>query len=175
MPVVIDGNNLLFAARAAGTSSLLIGRSMLCHGVARWAKRCGERVHIVFDGPAPDAALASQIANPAIEVSYSGAGRTADAVVTYLIETDSAARRVLVVSSDRAIMRAAKRRRARPIRSEEFWSALVRELARPVPDRAEPKEKEAGLSPEATAQWLEVFGLNEAPPRSPIDPRGVDV
>ena len=174
MPVVIDGNNLLYAARAAGTSSLLIGRSMLCDTIGRWSKRSGERVHIVFDGPAPDAALASQIGNPVVEVSYSGAGQTADAVIAYLIEADSAARRLLVVSSDRAIMRVAKRHRARPIRSEDFWSDLTRDLARPVPVESEPKEKGDGLSPEATEEWLGVFGLKEVRPPNLADPRSAD-
>lgn len=174
MPVVIDGNNLLYAARAAGTSSLLIGRSMLCDTIGRWSKRTGERVHIVFDGPAPDAALATQIGNPAVEVSYSGPGRTADTVITYLIDADSAARRLLVVSTDRAIIRAAKRRRARATRSEDFWSNLTRDLARPVPVESEPKEKGDGLSPEATEEWLGLFGLKEVRPPDLADPRSAD-
>jgi uncharacterized protein len=174
VPVVIDGNNLLYAARAAGTSSLLIGRSMLCDTIGRWSKRTGERVHIVFDGPAPDAALATQIGNPAIEVSYSGPGRTADTVITYLINADSAARRLLVVSSDHAIIRAAKHRRARASRSEDFWSELTRDLARAAPTECEPKEKGDGLSPEATDEWLDVFGLKEVRPPNLADPRSAD-
>lgn len=164
MPVVIDGNNLLYAARAAGTSSLLVGRSMLCDTIGRWSKRTGQHVHVVFDGPAPDAALASQIGNPAIEVTYSGPGRTADAVIAYLIESNSAARRLLVVSSDREIARAAKRREARPIRSEDFWRELTRDATRRAPDEGEPEEKGAGLSPEATDEWLDWFGLDEVRP-----------
>jgi predicted RNA-binding protein with PIN domain len=161
VPVVIDGNNLLYAAREAEALSPLVGRSMLCDTVGRWAQLRRERVHIVFDGPAPPAPLARQIGNPAIEVSYSGGGQTADAVLMLLLETDSAARRILVVSSDRAIIRAAKRRRAHPIRSEDFWISLKRDLARPVSEGPEPKEKEAGLSPPATDAWLDLFGLNE--------------
>jgi predicted RNA-binding protein with PIN domain len=134
---------------------------MLCDTVGRWAQLRRERVHIVFDGPAPSAGLAKQIGNPAIEVTYSGAGRTADAVVTYLVETDSAARRLAVVSSDRAIIRAAKGRRARPIRSEDFWKRLKRDLAHPAVEGTEPEEKEAGLSPQATEAWLAEFGLGE--------------
>lgn len=159
MPIVIDGNNLLYAARKAESSSLLIGRSMLCDTLGEWARRRTERVHVVFDGPAPHAGLAKQIGNPAIEVTYSGAGVSADSVITGIVETDSAARRLSVVSSDGEIIRAAKRRRARPIRSEDFWTTVQRDLARPVAERGEPEEKEAGLSPEATQQWLEEFGL----------------
>ena len=133
---------------------------MLCDTVGRWALQRDERVHIVFDGPAPHAALAKQIGNPAIKVTYSGAGTSADAVMVDIVETDSAARRLVVVSSDRAIIRVAKRRRARPVRSEVFWRMLKRDLARPAaPYNPEPEEKEGGLSPEVTEQWLDEFGL----------------
>jgi predicted RNA-binding protein with PIN domain len=133
---------------------------MLCDTVGQWAQRRSARVHIVFDGPAPHAALAKQIGHPAIQVSYSGAGVSADAVMSEMIETDSAARRLIVVSSDRAIIRVAKRRRARPLRSEDFWKLLKRDLARPARRRVEPEEKEAGLGPGASQQWLDEFGLS---------------
>jgi predicted RNA-binding protein with PIN domain len=159
LPVVIDGNNLLYAAREAEALSLLMGRSMLCDTLGRWAQRRAARVHIVFDGPAPPPALAKQIGNSAILVTFSGAGVSADAVVNGLIETDSAARRLLVVSSDRAIVRVAKRRRARPVHSEDFWAWLKRDLARPTDVyNPEPKEKDVGLGPGATEEWVDEFG-----------------
>jgi predicted RNA-binding protein with PIN domain len=133
---------------------------MLCDTIGRWARRRKQRAHIVFDGPSPQAALAEQIGSPGIRVSYSGAGISADAVIGEILGRDSAARRLLVVSSDRAIARAATRRRARPIGSEQFWVMVQRDLARPVRRRTEPREKEAGLSPPATDAWLEEFGLS---------------
>lgn len=161
MPVVIDGNNLLHAARKRDSTQLLIGPSMLCDKVGSWAHRCGERVRLVFDGPTPSTARASQIGHPAIEVLLSGKGVSADAVVIGIVERDSAARRLLVVSSDRAIQRAAKRRRARVIDADDFWVALLRKLERPEgrPRPREPEEKEAGLGPNAAAEWLTEFGL----------------
>lgn len=161
MPVVIDGNNLLHAAREAEALSLFMGRSMLCTTIGRWAQRREARVHVVFDGPAPPAALARQIGGPSIEVTYSGAGISADTVVIELVENDSAAGRLLVVSSDRAIRRVAKRRRAQAVRAEDFWAMLKRDLARPPDARnPEPEEKDVGLGPEATQAWLDEFGLS---------------
>lgn len=159
VPVVIDGNNLLHAARTVQEAGPLIGRAILCDTLGQWAKQRGERVHIVFDGPAPNPQLAGQIGNPAIEVSYSG-GASADAVLIEMLETDSAARRMLVVSSDREVVRAARRRRAQPIRSEEFWALVRQDLARPRPVCREPEEKKRGLKPGATEEWLRDFGLN---------------
>ncbi len=160
MPVLIDGNNLLHAALEMEDPERPIGRSMLCDHLGRWAQRRREQVHVVFDGPAPAPNLARQIGHRDIKVSYSGAGVSADAVLNEIIETDSAARRLIVVSTDRAIARVARRRRAEVVRSAEFWSALKKDLARPLPQRTEPEEKEAGLSPDATQQWLDEFGLS---------------
>lgn len=159
MPVLIDGNNLLYAARDAEDPDRLFGRSMLCDVLGQWARRRGERVQVVFDGPAPSAEVAVQIGHPDITVVYSGAGVSADAVLEDILETDSAARRLVVVSTDRAVSRAASRRRARPMRSADFWRRVRRDLARPPKKRVEPEEKDAGLSPEATREWLREFGL----------------
>ena len=159
MPVVIDGNNLLHAARRAETSTLLIGRSMLCDAIGRWAQRRNERVHVVFDGPAPPRPLAGQIGHPAIQVTYSGPGISADSVLTEILQTDSAARRLLVVSSDLEIVRAARRRRARSVGADEFWRMVQRDLSRGRPAQKEPKEKESGLSPDDVQRWLDEFEL----------------
>jgi hypothetical protein len=160
VPVVIDGNNLLYAARAVETAGPLMGRSLLCGTLSQWASRRGERVHVVFDGPSPGRARATQIGDSDIEVSFSG-GVSADAALIGMIEADSAARRLLVVSSDREIVRAAKRRRAQAIRSDEFWALVRQDLARALPAPTEPAEKRHGLDPEGTNQWLREFGLDQ--------------
>ncbi|HOO17057.1 MAG: NYN domain-containing protein [Phycisphaerae bacterium] len=161
MPVLIDGDNLLHAARAAKPPGPLVGRSILCDTIGRWARRRAERVRVIFDGPEPNPSLAKQIGNADIDVSYSG-GQSADAVLIGILETDSAARRLLVVSSDHEIAHAAKRRRARPIRSDEFWALVQHDLARPPPGPSEPREKRHGQTPEATDKWLREFGLEDS-------------
>ena len=162
VPVIVDGNNLLFAARDAEGSQHPIGRSLLCQALGRWASRCGENVHVVFDGRAPRSDLAEQIGDARIRVSYSGS-ESADAVLIGFLEHDSAARRLRVVSSDREIIRAARRRRARPVRSQDFWAELQRDLSRLPPPRLEPPEKRRGLEPEQTEQWLRDFGFDDDP------------
>lgn len=161
MPLLIDGNNLIFAARLVDPTDLLIGRSMLCAKLGDWARRRRERVHVVFDGPPPDAPLAEQIGDPDLTVTYSGRGVSADRRIQELIAADSAARRLVVVSSDREVMSAARRRDARPMRADDFWRIVVADLARPEPQPLEPPEKRAGLAPEQTEEWLRDFGLGE--------------
>lgn len=161
MPVLIDGNNLLHAAVACPADDGVTDRPMLCDALGAWAERCREDVHIVFDGPAPPRNRARPVAHRGIKVTYSGAGVSADAVLEGILGADFAARRLVVVSSDRAVMRAARRRRARVLRSADFWARVRRDLARPARHRTEPEEKEAGLGPDAARSWLREFGLDE--------------
>jgi predicted RNA-binding protein with PIN domain len=165
MPVLIDGNNLLFAAREADPERPP-SRSTLCLRLGQWARRTGEKVAIVFDGPTPTASLARQIGDPDVAVNYSGAGISADKVLTEAIEADSAARLLLVVSSDREIGRAARRRKAKTMRSDVFWATVQRDLARSKRRPAEPPEKRRGLRPGEAARWLSELGLDNGQPHA---------
>ena len=161
MPFLVDGNNLLFAARDHDPERPP-SRSTLCIWLGRWARRTGECVAIVFDGPAPAEPLAKQISDPDITVSFSGAGISADDVLIEMIENDSAPRRLSIVSSDREIIRVAKRRRAKPLRSGDFWTLVLRELrSPPPPSPLEPKQKREGLAEEETEHWLRELNFGE--------------
>jgi len=158
MAFLIDGNNLLHAMAEAGPE---LGRAGLCKDLGLLV-RGGQRVHVVFDGPAPPGPLARQIAAHAhgATVTYA-APRTADEVIERLIAEDSAPRQLVVVSTDRRIRKAARRRRAKPIRSEEFarrLTELADEASRPR-HPLEPPEKRAGLAPDQADEWLRVFDI----------------
>ncbi len=161
MPILIDGNNLLYAARALNPSEVLLGRQMLCDLLGTWAERRRERVHIVFDGPSHPGDFSKQLGHPAITLTFSGAA-SADHVLIEHLEADSAARRVIVVSTDREIARAARRRRATSIRSDDFWRMLQNELSRPAPPPGDPPEKRHGLPANETDRWLAEFGFDRA-------------
>jgi predicted RNA-binding protein with PIN domain len=158
MPVLIDGNNLLYAARDTDPERPP-SRSTLCLRLGQWARRTGERVSVIFDGPAPTGGLARQISDPDVAVSYSGTGVSADAVLAETIEADTAARLLLVVSSDREVLDVARRRQARGMRSDEFWAMVLGALARPERPPLEPDEKRQGLPAADTERWLRELGL----------------
>lgn len=160
MAVLIDGNNLLFAAHDADPEHP-VGRGKLCELLGRWGSRIKQRIAVVFDGPAPAGALAGQIAGHQIEVAFSGAGVKADTVIAGRIERDSGARHLVVVSSDREIAKAARRRRAMPMRSDEFWRSVLEDLARPADMALEPIEKRRGLSAGQAEEWVERMGLED--------------
>lgn len=101
------------------------------------------------------------MADPDVDTKFSGAGVSADEVLTDLIARDSAPRRLLVVTSDRAIGQAARRRGARTIGSAEFWRRVARDLARSgaVTENAEPAEKFEGGPAGSAEAWLREWGL----------------
>ncbi len=163
MPVLIDGNNLLFAALEIDPERPP-SRSTLCWFLGQWARRTGEKVAVIFDGPEPTQALAGQISDPDVVVTYSGSGVSADDVLARTIDADSAARRLVVVSTDREVARSARRRKAKSVRSDAFWAMLQRDLAREQPKPLEPPEKRRGLRPADTERWLRELGLDGGQP-----------
>jgi predicted RNA-binding protein with PIN domain len=162
MPVLIDGNNLLFAA-LDNDPERPPSRSTLCCLLGQWARRTGEKVAIIFDGPVPDQALSRQISDPDVAVGYSG-GVSADDILARTINADSAPRLLRVVSSDREIALVARRRKAKSVRSDAFWAMVLRDLARPPPQPAEPSEKRRGLKADAAERWLHELGLEDGQP-----------
>jgi len=153
MSFLIDGNNLSFALLDDEGNPL--SRSGLCDRLAS-ALPADERVCVVFDGPPPDSARAAQIAG-GVHVEYA-APLSADQVIMRLIQDDTAPRRLTVVSTDREIRRAARRRRCRSVTSEQFASFVERRRHPGRPTKAvEPQEKTRGLSPQQLDAWLEVF------------------
>ena len=160
MAVLIDGNNLLFAAHDADPERP-VGRVKLCELLGRWGVRVGQRIAVVFDGPAPGGGLVEQIGSEQVEVAFSGAGVAADTVIAERIENDSGARHLVVVSTDREIAKVARRRRAMPMRSDEFWRCVQEDLARPTGAALEPIEKRRGLSPGEADDWVKRMGLED--------------
>jgi hypothetical protein len=159
VPFLIDGNNLMYALRNAG---LNVGRGGLCRLLERFAPR-RQRVVVVFDGPPPRNQPTEPPGGGRIEVHYSGP-ENADQVIAEHIAADTAPRRLTVVSTDREIRKAARRRRCQTQSSEDFAAALTRAMTRPRKRRlAEPPEKRHGLTAEQTEAWLRELQLDVGP------------
>lgn len=159
MPVIIDGYNLLHAARRCDEDGDL-GRGQLCQLLGRWGRVARQEVLVVFDGAAPPEPLGRQLHGVGIEVIYSGPGRSADDLVVERIDASSAPRRLMVVSSDRQVRRAARRRRCGQVGSADFFEQVLRVLARGRRSEPEPPEKRAGPAPEEVDEWLRRFGYD---------------
>ncbi|MFQ6048525.1 MAG: NYN domain-containing protein [Phycisphaerae bacterium] len=159
MPVLIDGYNLMHAGRV-DESRGTFGRAQLCSLLGRWARRSRQAVTVVFDGTAPAEPLGWQLHGCDIEVTYSGPGRSADEMIIERINLSSAPRRLTVVSSDRQVRRAARRRRCRWVDSSSFLAYVTRALQRKPGGQSEPAEKRTGPAAEEVDDWLRTFGYD---------------
>ena len=93
-------------------------------------------------------------------VIYAGAGREADYEIEGIIERSSFPTRLLVVSSDKRIAKAARKRHAPYLKSEGFLRQLALDADR---RHAEPMPKwvhEIPLPRASVEHWLETFGID---------------
>ncbi len=131
MPLLIDGYNLLNATGIVGRggpSSLGRSRLALLNFLAA-AIDPREVAHttVVFDAHDPPPGLPRVVQHGPLLVRFAAKNRTADELIEELIVADSAPRRLVVVSSDHEIQRAARRRRAKAVGSEAWYSDLIRQ------------------------------------------------
>jgi predicted RNA-binding protein with PIN domain len=156
---IIDGQNLLWALHETFDDREITSEIELTRKLSRYFASAGEEGQIVFDGAGPaDTSEFEAIANP--EVFFSGFRQDADTIIEEKIKASTAPTRLTVVSSDRRIRKAAAARKAKGVKSEEFWRTAVSELAKKKPAQREPDAKTQGLSTGETDQWLEFFGLD---------------
>ncbi len=164
--VIIDGNNLLHAMYEHAPLPN-VGRETLVKIVERWAKRGGDEVTLVFDGPVPRGGLAQQLNSTRLEVRFSAA-QTADDVIVAMIGKVRNAGSVRIVTSDKAIRHEAKYRRCRHATSEAFVTELFPRTDADADAPPSDGEKPKKLSPDEARKWLETFGY-DAEPDEPFD------
>ncbi len=156
MPFLIDGNNLIHALAEVDRGVERLG---LCMMLQLLVER-GERVEVVFDGPPPPPGLAKQIDRTGAAARYSPA-RPADEDIIKTLRANSAPRRLVVVSSDREIRKAARARKCRWSSAEDFARKLVDlQHAPPAARPAEPRAKHTGLDEADLDFWYREFGLD---------------
>lgn len=194
--LLIDGYNLLHAAglarRTYGPGEFERTRQRLLKLVAgQLLARERERTTVVFDAPQQSLGPSPPRVIYGIRVIFAGGEGDADAVIERLIESNTAPRRLHVISSDHRIQRAARRRRSKFYDSEQFLDRIFR---RRGPDerarRAEPIEKQQGLTaPGEIEAWMRAFGdvgpvtdeaapqqdRNDKPPQPSRKSRSTDV
>jgi len=105
-----------------------------------------------------------------LTVRFADPGSDADSMIEQLIEADSSPRKLIVVSSDHRLHRAARRRRAKAIDSDQWYAETLRKRIERM------RHKSLGLKPEEPPSevdvrfWLRQFGLEE--PEPPASDRG---
>jgi predicted RNA-binding protein with PIN domain len=193
MTLIIDGYNLLHASgilgRGRGPGGLERSRNALLNFLAESlddAQRADTIV--VFDALAAPKGLPRSIDHRGLKVRFAEQGAEADDVIEQLILADSSPRRLIVVSSDHRLHRAARRRRAKPIDSDRWYAETVRnriERARRDESTSKGEFNSAQKPSEPVTDgevrfWLKQFGLEadasdaaperESSPKSPFPP-----
>ena len=156
MPFLIDGYNLLRMIEKLYDNDITDAR--MCQIVARYLRRIKDTGQIIFDGIGPpDKTGMLGIMN--LEVIFTGTNIDADTVIEEKIKTNTAPKRLSIVSSDIRIRKAARSRNAADIRSDDFWNQLDKQINKKRAIK-EPPQKRLGLTESETEQWLDIFGLD---------------
>ncbi len=158
--IIIDGHNLLHSIQKEHEEFNSITDVQLCRIVGRYLNLVGDKGEIVFDGTGPrDKSGFDNISK--LEVFFAGLRRDADTVIEEKIKASTAPKRLTIVSSDRRLRDAARKRKATAVKSQVFWDNLRKQLARKKKTITEPIGKRRGLSDGETEQWLKFFGLEQ--------------
>ena len=155
MPLFIDCYNLLHAPMPPSLAGL--DEEGLCRLLAQspWT---GDRMVVVCDGMIkPGLAASSPVSQ--VELIYSGPHKSADDVIIELAWAYSAPRRLYVVTDDREIRKAVRRRRAQILSTGAFIRALA--TVRPSGPSAAPIARHRpALPPGEVDHWLKEFGID---------------
>jgi predicted RNA-binding protein with PIN domain len=164
MRILIDGYNLMFAmgllGKRLGPDRFRKVRHRFLNDLAdALGPLDSVQTTVVFDASAPPPELRRETSHKGVTVVFAE-GESADDRIERLIAAHSAPKTLTVVSSDNRIRRAASRRKAKALTTEDFWSSLesrVRQRAAATSNRAEPPAPTPGVSPEESAYWLAEF------------------
>lgn len=158
MPLIVDCYNVLHTTMPPMLAGL--DEAGLCRALARTPWASGP-ITVVADGRVKPLGVVESPVD-AVDLVYAGSHRSADDLIIDLIDADSAPRRLTVVSSDRQIRAAARRRRAKDMTSDTFIDKLCGHLRRhkagpppPGRPRVEP------LPPEIVDRWKKHFGIED--------------
>ena len=159
MPLLIDTYNVLHTTGVLPPemAGIDVGGLIRLISSSRYQRQL---VTLVCDGtgPAPSSAGLPRL----IAVRFAGPGGEADDLILELIDAASDRRRITVVTSDRAVATAARKRRCRTITSQAFLGHLLADAqTRPKP----PNDRPTGLlDKKRVDEWIEQFGVDETDP-----------
>ncbi|QEH37265.1 YacP-like NYN domain protein [Aquisphaera giovannonii] len=174
MAWLIDGYNLMHAAGAIGGKEVTreafrrLRRRFLDELADALGPARARETTVVFDANSPPRDFDLETTYKGLRVLFALEDESADARIEMILAAHSVPKSLIVVSSDRRVRRAAARRRAEAVPSDQFLDQLDRMRAegRRKPDRdgageASPAgddgKRNTPLSAQEAAFWLEAF------------------
>ena len=151
MALIVDAYNVLHCTHVLPHPYAMISATDLCQLLeqSRWA---GRTIAVVCDGTQKPTEADYE---GDVELVYAGSGRDADSLIEKMIAESNAPRDLTVVSNDRRLQKAARRRRARAMTSERFLQLLIKST--------DPRKPAADVKPRAignTDDWLDTFEID---------------
>jgi uncharacterized protein len=158
MHYVIDGYNLLHHVgrlQAGRRAHLESARLDLLRLLQSRFKNEDVVVTVVFDAQGAPATVQEEQEYHGIEVRYTRR-EEADDLIEAMIRAAPSPQQLTVVSNDRRLKEAARRRRCPVMECVEFWESLSR---RPRPEvRPATPEERPGVAEDDVEEWLREFG-----------------
>lgn len=139
MTLIIDGYNLMHAAgivgRGVGPGGLERSRLALLNFLAESLEaEAAARTTVVFDARQAPPGLPRMMNYRGLTVRFAAGYESADELIEELIRADARPRKLIVVSADHRLQKAARRRRAKAVDSERWYCDLAHQrAARGVP------------------------------------------
>ncbi len=169
MALLIDGYNLLhvtgLSGKGSGPGSFQRSREALLRFLAASLDADERKVTtVVFDAAEAPPGLPETLAQEEMTIRYARDYPDADALIEELIKQESAPRKLVVVSSDHRIQRAARRRRARIVDSDVWYADLWqrRVQSRSAAQQLVPEKPIGDLTPAEIDYWVNEFSTDEA-------------
>lgn len=175
MRILIDGYNLMYAIGAMPRNAAPEALRKVRH---RFLNELGalippidaHQTTVVFDASIVMEHLPKAQTQKGMTILFAVDDDDADSRIEALIHKHSSPKNLTVVSTDLRVRQAAMRKKAKAVKSEDFWAELKARKTKPVdrpavPSREE-KARDEGLSESESAYWLAEFGHLESAPET---------
>lgn len=153
MPYLIDGNNLIGAARDLDLKDA-DSREKLTHLLGCFQRAKRNRVTVVYDGP-PPAGARKTLHLGGLQVIYAGPEKDADSVIREIIGASPDPRSWTVITTDRQVYSWCRWAGAHAKQSRDFYEELTAVAERPQGVRAN-NDVDDDIE-----EWLEYFGIED--------------
>ena len=176
MNLLIDGYNLLHVTgifgKGSGPGMFQRSREAFLRFLATSLdddQRC--RTTIIFDAADAPPGLPSTLEHSGMVVRYARGYPDADSLIEELIQRESVPRKLLVVSSDHRIQRAARKRKAHSIDSDAWYSQLWQRpsISRQSLGKKMPEKPVGELSSKEVEYWINEFTTEDLEREDPAD------
>lgn len=167
MATIIDAYNLMHACGLLrgriGPGGLERSRLALLNFLAESLPAdVAAKTIVVFDSSSSSSDMPGQAKHRGLTVRFAHGYDDADSLIEELIKRDHSPKSLTVVSSDRRVQFAAKRRRAKAVGSGKWYGQVCRERAARAKIQESPERPVVPLLSEDVDYWINHFGGEES-------------